>query len=84
MSESTLKVVVQAKAGHTKKSCNFAREWRNQRLAHTDFETLRTGHAAILPTVYASVEDAMNAISDVIGSVESHYGRPHSITISDP
>ncbi len=85
VSEPTLKNVVQTKADHAKNSCDFARKWRNQRLAHTDLETLRTGHAAILPSVNASnIEDAMNAISDVIGSVEAHYGRPHSITISDP
>src|SRR6267378_1927565 len=63
VTDPTLKATVQAKAEHARKSCEFARDWRNQVIAHTDLEILRTGRAAVLPQVNApAIDGAIKSI----------------------
>ena len=85
ISDATLKACVKTKAELAQNSCGFAREWRNQKLAHTDLWTLRNGRASTLQSVTAKdIENAIKSIRDVLNSVEDHYSRPHSIPGPDP
>jgi len=68
-----------------RKSCEFARKWRNQRLAHTDLINRRKGHALTLPPVTGNdIESALKSIGDLLTLVEDHYGLPHSVLGPDP
>ena len=63
-----------------RKSCEFARKWRNQRLAHTDLINRRKGHALTLPPVTGNdIESALKSIGDLLTLVEDHYCLPHSV-----
>lgn len=85
VADPALRSAVQTKADIAKNRCDFARDWRNQNLAHTDLESLRIGQAAILPKVDAKdIEDSMKTIGEVLTFLEAHFGTPHSISIRDP
>ena len=85
VTDPTLKVAVQNHAEHARKTCEFARDWRNQVIAHTDLESLRTGQAVVLPQVKApQVEDAIKSVGDVLAAIETHYKLPHSVSMRDP
>lgn len=80
-----LKVAVQTKADIAKDRCDFAREWRNKKLAHTDLEMLRTGDASSLPAVNTTnIEYGIGAIKDVLTHIADHYDQPRLISISNP
>ena len=62
------------------KNSEFARDWRNRRLAHTDLTTFRNQHSTPLPPVDAkSVEDALRSFGDLFDLIWRHYG--HSPTL---
>jgi hypothetical protein len=85
VTDPALKSAVQTRADIAKNRCDFARDWRNQKLAHTDLESLRIGQAVVLPKVDATdIEDAMKTIDAVLTFLEAHHGIPHSISIRDP
>jgi AbiU2 len=80
-----LKAAVQVNAGAVEKSCAFARTWRNKSLAHTDLGVRRGGLVTSLPAVNPTdIEEGMKSIQNMLRSVEEYYGRPHSISISNP
>ncbi len=83
--DPALKASVEAKTKEVREDCEFARKWRNRRLAHTDLGTLREGHALALPSVdSAKIETALKSIDDLLTLVEDHYGLPHILLASDP
>jgi hypothetical protein len=85
ISNPALKASVQTTTQQVRKSCECARKWRNQRLAHTDLISRRKGYAFTLPPVTASdIESALKSISDLLTLVEDHYGIPRSVLGSDP
>ena len=60
IADATLKTHVSTAASQLHNDCEFARIWRNRRLAHTDLPTLRNGHASTLPSVTsAQIEGAV-------------------------
>jgi AbiU2 len=68
-----------------RKKCEFARKWRDKRLAHTDLTTLRNAHASPLPSVTnKNIEDAMEFMRALVDSVELHYGLRPPLSSSDP
>jgi hypothetical protein len=74
--DPVLKTSVQTKTADARKTCEFARQWRNKRLAHTDLLTLRQGHSLTLPSVNAlDVDNALTSISNLLRTVDAHYGR---------
>lgn len=85
VSDPVLKASVGTKTGQVRKSCEFARKWRNQRLAHTDLINRRKGHALTLPPVNGSdIENALKSIGDLLTLIEEHYGLPHYGLFPDP
>lgn len=84
ISDLTMREYVQDKATQLRKSCEFARDWRNRRLAHTDLSTLR-GLASSLPGVTSSqIEEALNSLCSLLQSIEEHFGLPGSVSLADP
>ncbi len=65
--------------------CQFARDWRNKKIAHSDLKVFRAGHAKSLPSVKKTdVDDAIESLLTLLASVDAHYGIPHSISAGDP
>ncbi len=76
---------VRKDAEEVRKKCEFARKWRNKRLAHTDLNSLRNEHVSPLPGVTSkNVEDALESFRALLDSVEQHYGLPPSLLYPDP
>jgi hypothetical protein len=85
ISNPVLKASVQTNMEKVRKSCEFARKWRNQRLAHTDLINRRKGHALTLPRVTGNdIESALKSIGDLLTLVEDHYNLPRSVLYPDP
>jgi hypothetical protein len=85
ISDPVFRASVRAEEQQVRKACEFARRWRNKRLAHTDFVTLREGHAATLPPVTtANIENAVKSVLGLLSSVEGHYGLLRSVQHPDP
>jgi hypothetical protein len=78
INDPSLKASVRNQAAQTKTRCEFARAWRNKRLAHTDLLNLRAGKVSNLPNVNVNdVDEAVKSIRDLLTSVGSHYSpRP--------
>jgi len=53
--------------------CEFARKWRNKRLAHLDANT-RANPQLLPPRTRKKVEDALEAMRHLMNSVAKHYG----------
>jgi len=85
IADPALKASVQTNTEQLRKDCEFARKWRNRRLAHTDLTTLRQGHALGLPSVTsANIENALKSIDDLLTQVTDHYGLPHFVLGPNP
>jgi len=85
ISDPALKASIETKMNKVREGCEFARKWRNRRLAHTDLVTLREGHVLALPSVdSANIETALKSIDDLLTLVEDRYGLPHVLLASDP
>jgi AbiU2 len=87
VSDPTFKASVQAEAKKARDSCQFARKWRNRRLAHADLLTLRQGYggASTLPPVNGPmIDEALKAIGGVLDLVGGQYGLPHFGLARDP
>lgn len=85
VTDPTLKVVVQSKAQDARNTCEFARDWRNQVIAHTDLQSLRTGQAVVLPQVKApQIQDGMESVREVLEAIKTHYNLPHTLSMADP
>ncbi|MBI3933479.1 MAG: hypothetical protein HY316_02225 [Acidobacteria bacterium] len=78
ISDPTLKTCVEAATVQILKKCEFARDYRNRRLAHRDLMTLRNAHPIPLPSVnMGMVEDVLASIRDLHRLLGQHYGHPH-------
>lgn len=54
-------------------SCEFARNWRNRRIAHRDLGLALQEAKPLTPASRKSVGDALQAISAILNCLESHY-----------
>lgn len=74
VNDRTLKTHVKTALKGVQKSCKFAREWRNKRLAHTDLLIYRNRQAKPLATASCkNVEAALTAMRELLNSIEGHY-----------
>lgn len=63
------------------KRCEFARDWRNRRIAHNDF-ALALDKLNATPLAAASregVKFALNAIVNLLNAIQEHYARSETI-----
>jgi len=70
----SLKMEVEQAISDVLKSCDFAKDWRNRRISHSDLD-LSTG-ASSQPLAVASrakVREALKGLCKVLNLVESHY-----------
>ena len=86
ISDPMLKTSVEADIDTLVKSCNFARNMRNRRLAHTDLMTSRNEHPSPLPTVVGEdITRALQRLRALLSSIEKHFGRDIPVlTLLDP
>jgi len=85
IAELGLRQSVEAATARALTTCEFARAWRNKRLAHADLDTLRQGNAAGLPEVTeARVEDALESLRQLLRMVDEHYGMVPFLSLRDP
>ncbi len=85
ISEQEFSAQVRKDAEEVQKKCEFARKWRNKRLAHTDLMSLRNERASPLPSVTSQdIEDVLKSMHALLKSVEHHYGIPSSVLAHDP
>jgi hypothetical protein len=55
-------------------ACEFARDWRNRRLAHRDLSVaLGQGVQPLAPASRAAVKSALVALEELLNAVSSHY-----------
>lgn len=85
IADPALKASVRSKTEQVRRDCDFARKWRNRRLAHTDLITLRQGNVLTLPSVTSTnVENALKSIGELLTQVGDHYGLPHFVLGPNP
>jgi len=85
ISDPALRASVSTAAERVRQSCEFAREWRNRWLAHTDLETFRNEQASTLPPVTSSnIEDGLESMRALLNSIDERYGLPPSGLLPDP
>ncbi|MGD1158420.1 MAG: hypothetical protein ABSA41_21715 [Terriglobia bacterium] len=83
--EQEFSAQVRKDAEEVRKKCEFARKWRNKRLAHTDLMSLRNERASPLPSVTSQdVEGVLESMRALLNSVEQHYDIPPSALAHDP
>ena len=73
ISEATLKASVSTAADRVKKGCEFARQWRHKRLAHTDLEVFRTGNTGLPAVESKDIENALLSMSSLLNLIREHY-----------
>jgi hypothetical protein len=67
------------------KSCEFARDMRNRRLAHADLSTARNEHPHSLPAVKSEdIARALQCLRTVLLLIEKYYRIPPALTLRDP
>jgi hypothetical protein len=82
--DPTLKAQIKTKTEKVKTECEFARQWRNKRLAHTDLVAFRAGISSLPAVNVKNVDDAIASSLDLLKSIEEHYGFPPSTSVVDP
>jgi AbiU2 len=77
ISNPTLKAAVVSAAKHAQDTCDFARKWRDKRLAHSDLLIHRQGWASSLPEVtIGHIDNAIDSLSTTLYLVRGYYGHP--------
>jgi hypothetical protein len=73
--EVAVKAEVEAKIAAALTRCAFARDWRNRRIAHRDYELELDlpGANPLTPTSRQMVREALASLSEVINAVGLHY-----------
>lgn len=85
VSDVILKASVMAGADHVQKECEFARRWRDKRLAHTDLKVFRAGSTGLPAVKNKNIEDALSSIRKLLNLIRDHYGLPPSAFLAtDP
>ena len=70
--DPTLRIDVELALGRVNLTCDFARQWRNRRLAHSDLLTAR--NPQLLPAASRQcIEDALATIRELLNRLELHY-----------
>ena len=74
ITEPALKTNVEALVGQARNKTDFARDWRNRRLAHKELPPL-SGQTSVplTPASRKDVEHALKAITEVMNCIERHY-----------
>lgn len=85
ISDPGLKAAVDMAASQARAQCDFARQWRDKRLAHTDLHVFRNG-SVTLPNVDGnSIETATSSLSVTLNQIRIHYKLPPiAFLSSDP
>jgi hypothetical protein len=66
---------VELRANAALGACEFARDWRNRKLAHHDLElAMGQGVQSLAPASRAAVKVALTALTEVLNTVSAHYG----------
>jgi hypothetical protein len=74
MVDAALQPKIEVLVGVAQHECQFAKDWRNRRIAHRDLGLAqREGASPLAPASRASVKKALWAIAEVLNAVESHY-----------
>ena len=86
ITDPSLKASVDAQMQKVHSTCEFARAWRNRRLAHSDLMTLRGKHPYPLPPANINkVEDALASICDLHNMIGQHFGHSQLLfTVRNP
>jgi len=86
ISDATLKANVEASVDQARARSQFARDWRNKRIAHADLDVRHKGYAAALPAVTRKdIEESAEALSKPVRLVNEHFGHQSLLwTLSDP
>ena len=85
VTEPPLKKRVEEMSSEARSNCQFARDWRNKRLAHTDLSAFRGELAVPLPKVTAeSIKTALASLRAIFTAVEEHCGLPPTAFAGDP
>lgn len=79
--DPAFKVRVQLSVEEVQKNSEFARKWRNRRLAHADLQTFRKG---LPPVDSANIDTALKSIGSLLALIEDHFGLPHFALMRDP
>lgn len=84
-SDVTLKASLNTAADQVQKDCEFARSWRDKRLAHTDLQVSRSGNAGLPVSESRNIEKAICAMRGLLKLVREHYGIALGYSLSsDP
>jgi hypothetical protein len=76
--DSILASKVQDEVGAAVDSAEFARDWRNRRLAHRSLELLKNPHLAPLASATrAGVEGSIDLLCKVLNTISVHYDGVH-------
>jgi hypothetical protein len=85
ISDTTLKAALASAAEQARGKCEFARLWRDKRLAHTDLVINRSGWASALPSVAATdIEEAIDSLFTTLNLIEGYYTRQPVVRKKDP
>jgi hypothetical protein len=81
-----LKSRVEASVREACSRAEFARQWRDKRLAHTDLDIHRKGVAAALPEVKRDdIQRSLDAMCEPVRQVNDHFGQQSELyTLPDP
>jgi hypothetical protein len=86
ITNSDLRTRIDSCMDEARTKCQFARDWRNKGIAHTDLEVHRKGRAVALPAVTRQhIEGAAEALATPVRLVNQHFGKQSLLTtLSDP
>ena len=85
ISDPKLKDSVEVAIEDLAKSCEFARNMRNRRLAHADLRTVRNERPDSLPAVTPQdIARALRCLRAVLLLIKEHYGITPALTLRDP
>jgi hypothetical protein len=85
ITDPVFKMSVEDLATKASMDCQFARDWRNKRLAHMDLKAFRGELASPLPDVTAEkIRAALSSLRAIFITVEEHCGIPPSGFSGDP
>lgn len=85
ISDPTLRAAVASAAEQARDRCEFALQWRDKWLAHTDLVINQHGWASALPSVTTKhIEDAIDSLSTTLNLINGYYNRPPVVRIKDP
>lgn len=77
VSDQRLTDALHSKIGVALQRSGFCRDWRNRNIAHRDLQlVIEEGINPLQPVNQKMVQEALDAIADVLNTVILHYNRP--------